>query len=166
MLSVASPPPRFLLAARIAGVAARVGFEIVSYGSEYHRLEDAVTASWLSRRMAGGRAGIGWSCWIAEAADQPRTHRRTRCDASSRLFSAASMWSSSRRSEQVGRAACAADEAQDCHFPPFVSLAVTSDAAFQHRRKRKQGKDQIRKSLPCLMVETRGFEPPTSRVRF
>jgi hypothetical protein len=32
MLSVASPPPRFLLAARIAGVAARVGFEIVSKG--------------------------------------------------------------------------------------------------------------------------------------
>jgi len=36
---------------------------------------------------------------------------------------------------------CATDEAENCHLPPFVSLAVTSDTAFKHRRRRKQGKD-------------------------
>jgi len=61
---------------------------------------------------------------------------------------------------------CATDDAEKRIFVPLVSLAVTSDAAFQHRHKRRQGKDLIHKSLPCLMVETRGFEPPTSRVRF
>ena len=47
----------------------------------------------------------------------------------------------------------------------LLQLVETEDAKRRALPKRKQGKDFSRKSLPCLMVETRGFEPPTSRVR-
>jgi hypothetical protein len=33
------------------------------------------------------------------------------------------------------------EEPENCHFVPFLSLAVTWAAASRHRRKRKQGKD-------------------------
>jgi len=48
----------------------------------------------------------------------------------------------------------------------LLQLAGTRDAKRRAFPKRKQDKDFSRKSLPRLMVETRGFEPPTSRVRF
>ena len=48
----------------------------------------------------------------------------------------------------------------------LLQLVGTEDAKRRAFPKRKQDKDFSHKSLPCLMVETRGFEPPTSRVRF
>ena len=47
----------------------------------------------------------------------------------------------------------------------LLQLVGTRDAKRRAFPKRKQDKYFGRKSLPRLMVETRGFEPPTSRVR-
>jgi len=81
-------------------------------------------------------------CWGKEKSRAFRTRTKTQCPVGA-LF-----W---------------ALDATSCNLLQLVETVEANRKAFP---KRKQDKDLIHKSLPCLMVETRGFEPPTSRVRF